>query len=168
MILTGEAIRRFIGRGEIVFSPYDRAGVNPNSINYHLGRELKVFDDAAGTWTGVELPEDGFELEPHRMYLGHTEEVIGSSLFAMRLIGCSSNGRQGLFLQLSADLGHTTSCHRWTLEIVAALPMRIYPGMVAGQVSFWHNTGIIQPTPATYALFNHACETQPPMIGAPS
>ncbi|MGW3043800.1 dCTP deaminase [Kitasatospora sp. NPDC001159] len=165
MILTGEAIRRFIAQGHIVFSPYDPAAVNPNSINYHLGRGLKVFDDHTGTWLEMKLPDEGFVLEPHRMYLGHTEETIGSTLFAMRLIGCSSNGRRGLFLQLSADLGHTTSCHRWTLEIVAALPIRIYPGMVAGQVSFWHNTGLIQPSSATYARFNHPCESQM-LIGA--
>ncbi|MFD7577774.1 deoxycytidine deaminase [Kitasatospora sp. NPDC059817] len=167
MILTSEAIRRFIAQGDIVFSPYDPAGVNPNSVNYHLGCGLKVFQDRTGTFVETELSDEGFVLEPHRMYLGHTEEQIGSSLFAMRLIGCSSNGRRGLFLQLSADLGHTTSCHRWTLEIVAALPIRIYPGMVAGQVSFWCNTGLIRPTSATYARFNHACESQP-LIGAPS
>ncbi|MFD7645679.1 deoxycytidine deaminase [Kitasatospora sp. NPDC059795] len=158
MILTGNAIRHAVGSGDIVFSPYDRAGVNPNSINYHLGRGLKVSDGDG--WSDVELPDDGFVLEPHRMYLGHTEEVIGSRQFAMRLIGCSSNGRRGLFLQLSADLGHTTSCHRWTLEIVAALPTRIRPGMVAGQVSFWRNAGRVVPSPATYANFNHACESQ--------
>ncbi len=81
----------------------------------------------------------------------------------MSLIGRSSMGRLGLFLQLSADLGHTTSCHRWTLEIVATRPIWIYPGMVIGQVSFWRNTGTLNPSPALYATFNDPCESR---IGA--
>lgn len=72
-------------------------------------------------------------------------------------------GRLGLFLQVSADLGHTTSCHRWTLEMVAARTIRVYPHMVIGQVSFWRNAGTIKPIPTRYAQFD---DPQESMIGA--
>lgn len=54
----------------------------------------------------------------------------------MSLIGRSSTGRLGLFLQVSADLGHTGAEHKWTLELVAAKPIKIYPNMIIGQISF--------------------------------
>ncbi len=163
MILTGPCIHEEVQASRIVIEPYRPEAVNPNSYNYRLGERLKHYDEHAGQFIEIPLPDDGYILRPHRMYLGHTQEVIGSSVYAMSLIGRSSMGRLGLFLQLSADLGHTTSCHRWTLEMVATRPIRIYPGMVVGQVSFWRNCGRLAPTQALYAAFNDPSESR---IGA--
>ena len=160
MILTGPFIEEEVRAGRIVVDPYRPEAVNPNSYNYRLGERLKHYDEHSGQFVEIRLPEDGYVLRPHRMYLGHTQEVIGSDVYAMSLIGRSSMGRLGLFLQVSADLGHTTSCHRWTLEIVAVRPIRIYPGMVVGQVSFWRNRGRLAPTPAVYATFNDPRESR--------
>ncbi|WP_030198074.1 deoxycytidine deaminase [Streptomyces sp. NRRL S-87] len=159
MILTGPRIEEEHAAGRIVITPFRADAVNPNSYNYRLGSTVKSFDATTRSWLAFELPEDGYVLAPGRMYLGHTEEVIGSDTYAMSLIGRSSMGRLGLFLQVSADLGHTTSCHRWTLEMVATRPLRIYPGMTVGQVSFWHNQGRVRPTPALYARFNEPHES---------
>lgn len=163
MILTGRRIAQGVLDGQIVIEPFRPEAVNPNSYNYRLGPLIKVYDTISGAFREAELPEDGFVLRPGLMYLGHTAEVIGSTHFAMKLIGRSSIGRLGLFVQVSADLGHTTSCHRWTLEMVATHPIRIYPDMVIGQVSFWRNAGAIEPAPALYARFNSPHES---MIGA--
>lgn len=76
----------------------------------------------------------------------------------MSLIGRSSVGRLGLFLQVSADLGHTTSQHQWTLELVAAKPIILYPNMKIGQVTFWNNCGVLKPDTFTYANFNYPYE----------
>ena len=46
-------------------------------------------------------------------------------------------GRLGVYLQVAADLGNLGAIHRWTLEIVACQPIRIYAEMIVGQVSFW-------------------------------
>ncbi len=73
--------------------------------------------------------------------MGNTFEKIGSSNYSMRLIGRSSVGRYGLFLQVSADLGHIGACHFWTLEIVPLQNIIVYPFMKIGQVSFWENYG---------------------------
>ena len=144
MILTGNSIKQSVESGEIIIQPFVEDQLNPNSYNYRLGREITYKEDD-GNYKTITLPEEGFVLEPHRVYLGHTFETLGSSKYAMSLIGRSSTGRLGLFLQVSADLGHTGSVHKWTLEIVAAQAIRIYPYMKIGQISFWENHGNISP-----------------------
>ena len=68
-------------------------------------------------------------------------------------------GRYGLFLQISANLGHTTSSHRWTLELYACKKIILYAGMNIGQVSFWTNRGEVRCYGKTYATFNAPMET---------
>ncbi len=157
MILTGTAIEIAQMEGEISISPFTPSQLNPNSYNYRLGKHLKVFKETKNgrsVFNDIEIPERGYVLQPHTMYLGHTKEIIGSKKYAMSLIGRSSMGRLGLFLQVSANLGHTTSCHQWTLELVAAKPIRLYPNMIIGQVTFWDNLGEIYDHPFTYANFS--------------
>lgn len=147
MILTGRKIKSEVMRGNIIIDPFDAFAINPNSYNYRIGTTLKVFShfsEGRAHFNEVLIPDDGMVLKPHQMYLGNTLEKIGSKKYAMSLIGRSSLGRYGLFLQLSANLGHTTAAHQWTLELVAAQPMIIYPRMVIGQVSFWVNKGKVK------------------------
>ncbi|MDX9855217.1 MAG: deoxycytidine deaminase [Candidatus Moranbacteria bacterium] len=167
MILTGSKIKEEINAGNIVIKPFSENQVNPNSYNYRLGSAIKVFnrfDGKKALFKEINIPEDGYVLEPRKMYLATTKEVIGSSKYAMSLIGRSSMGRYGLFLQVSANLGHTTSEHRWTLEIVAALPIRLYPGMIIGQVSFWNNFGTVKKYDGRYGRLNHPQESYVPLI----
>lgn len=157
MILTGSSISEAVESGDIFLQPFDRSMVNPNSYNYRLGSTLRCFEGYEGDkslFKTIVIPDEGYVLDPHQMYLGNTLEVIGSKKYAMSLIGRSSLGRLGLFLQISANLGHTTSCHQWTLEIVAVHPIRLYAGMKIGQVSFWNNCGHLIPSEFTYATYN--------------
>lgn len=140
MILTGSEIKKYIERGDIVIDPFCEDQLNPNSYNYRMGETL-TFKEDDGQYKTIKIPEEGFILYPNRVYLGSTWETLGSRKCAMSLIGRSSTGRLGLFLQVSADLGHTGSVHKWTLELVAAKPIRIYPKMITGQISFWLNEG---------------------------
>lgn len=165
MILTGSKIKEEVKKGDITIDPFSLEQVNPNSYNYRLGSVLKVFDKFDGTksiFREIGIPKEGYVLEPGKMYLATTKEVIGSSRYAMSLIGRSSMGRYGLFLQCSANLGHTTSKHRWTLEIVAAMPIRLYPEMIIGQVSFWKNYGSIEKYSGRYGFLNHPQESFAP------
>ena len=165
MILTGSKIAEEISTGDIFIDPFDENQINPNSYNYRLGNTLKVFDYFDGeksVFKKIKIPEDGYVLEPGKMYLGHTKETIGSSKYAMSLIGRSSLGRYGLFLQVSANLGHTTSRHKWTLELVAAKAIKLYPGMKIGQVSFWRNLGDVEKYNGKYGFLNHPQESYTP------
>lgn len=149
MILTGSEIRQEVKNGRIVVEPFDETCLNPNSYNYHLGKRIKiapleVIDPKQKmAWNEIEIPEEGLILQPNHLYLGNTLEKIGSSYFVTSLIGRSSVGRLGLYLQLSADLGQLGAIHHWTLEMTVVQPLRLYKGMVIGQVSFWMPVGEI-------------------------
>src|SRR5690349_18996298 len=111
MILTGPAIHEAVTNGTITIDPFEPRLLNPNSYNYHLGSQLEELTsqpadptEPAVTRT-INLTDDGFVLQPGTVYLGTTAETIGSSRFVTSLIGRSSMGRLGCFLQISADLG---------------------------------------------------------------
>lgn len=165
MILTGSKIAEEVRAGNIIIDPFNEDQINPNSYNYRLGSTLKIFDSFDGeksVFSEIEIPENGYVLEPGKMYLGHTMEIIGSSKYAMSLIGRSSMGRYGLFLQVSANLGHTTSKHKWTLELVAVKAIKLYPGMKIGQVSFWRNFGDVEKYDGRYGFLNYPQESYTP------
>jgi dCTP deaminase len=153
LILTGPAIASAVKSQQIHIAPFDSELLNPNSYNYRLGRELLVLNDDvldAGRQPATnrfEIPDDGFVLQPKTIYLGHTHEIIGSDVYVPSLIGRSSMGRLGLFLQITADLGHIGTDHRWTLELTVVQPLRVYAGMRIGQVSFWKADHSNSPDP---------------------
>ena len=147
MILTGHEIQRQVEAGRIQISPFTPEQLNPNSYNYRIGRELiELTDQPLDPRKRCEqrihqLPEEGFLIHPRRLYLAHTAEQIGSQHYVTTLIGRSTMGRLGLWLQISADLGHLGPAHRWTLELKVVQPLWLYPGMLVGQVSFWRPRG---------------------------
>jgi dCTP deaminase len=166
VILTGREIVRQRERGALTIEPFSLEQLNPVSYNYRLAGALRTHRAAViDTHAGHELqefplPEHGAVLQPGRVYLGTTVERIGSGLFVPSLIGRSSLGRLGVFLQFSADLGNVGSCHRWTLEIKVVHPTRVYPGMVAGQVTFWATIGAHRRYDGHFGRLNEA--TVPP------
>src|SRR5471030_258611 len=144
MILTGSAIRQSIANKDIFFEPFDSRAINPNSINYRLGDRLhQVEVDHENKINHTPVPFDGerFLLLKDKLYLGHTHEIIGSKKYVASLIGRSSIGRLGLFVQVSANLGQMGAIHRWTLELFPTQDIYVYPGQTIGQVSFWTTHG---------------------------
>lgn len=140
MILTGSAIKQAVESGDITIDPFTPEAINPNSYNYRLGSDIYLVEtSAAGKHRRrkMEPVDDRILLKKGRLYLGHTLERIGSHKYVTSLIGRSSIGRLGIFVQISANLGHMGAIHRWTLEIVTALDVYVYPGQTFGQVSFW-------------------------------
>lgn len=147
MILSGMKIIDEINKKNINIEPFDEEMLNPNSYNYRLGNELleitdEVIDPKKKTsYKTIKLTADGYVLKPHRLYLASTLEKIGSNKYVTQLIGRSSIGRMGLFLQVTAPLGHVGCNHCWTLELKAVQPFRVYPEMKIGQVTFWRLYG---------------------------
>lgn len=148
MILTGAQIKQEVHDGTISIVPFKDDLINPNSYNYRLGNKLLVMDDEVldvrvqPTTREITIPEEGYVLRQGITYLGFTVEAIGSTKFVPSLIGRSSLGRLGLFLQITADLGHIGTHHCWTLELKVVQPLRVYPNMRIGQVSFWKPDGL--------------------------
>ena len=112
MILTGEEIIRQVAFGRIHISPFIKKNINPNSYNYRLAPELlEIVDNpidpkSEQQFCKIQIPEEGFMLLPGHLYLGSTMEEFGSDYYVTSLIGRSSVGRLGIFLQITADLGH--------------------------------------------------------------
>jgi dCTP deaminase len=147
MILTGPEIHRQIGLGRIIIEPYDPANINPNSYNFHLGRSIKIYDEAVldpsrpNAFHEIEIPKSGLMLRPERLYLGHIEEQIGSEWYVPIMRGRSSIGRLGIFINITSDLVDLGAIGRWTMQLHAVQPARIYTGMSIGQMTFWEVLG---------------------------
>ena len=162
MILTGSEIEKQVEAGVITIDPFLKKNINPNSYNYHLDKYyIEIGPDTVidsrnptNTLSPKEIPDEGLILHPDSYYLCNTQETIGSQKFVTSLIGKSSMGRLGIYLQISANLGHQNETHKWTLEIRCLKPVRIYAGMIIGQVTFWNVTGDVVHSSGYYTNFD--------------
>jgi dCTP deaminase len=141
VILSGQEIAAARQRGEIEIEPFCTAQLNPNSYDFCLAPKIIEISPEADQPVEIDVGPDGHLLLPGRLYLGCTAEVIGSANYATTLLGRSSIGRLGLFLNITADLGHCGASSQWTLEMTVVQPLRIYAGMRIGQVAFWTQLG---------------------------
>ena len=147
MILTGPEIAAQVQAGRIHIDPFSDDRVNPNSYDFHLSDHLIAYEHAdldtaiANPTQRMTFPTSGMILRPDRVYLGSTLEVMGSEHYVPIIRGKSSLARLGLFINMTADLIDLGSINRWTLQLHAIQPLRIYPGMLIGQVTFWTPTG---------------------------
>lgn len=149
MILTGDEIHNQVAMEHITISPFDAKYLTTNSYDFHLGETIKINRDKIidpkkkGSFEEIPIPEEGYTLEPDTLYLGHTQEIIGSDFYVPIIRGRSSTGRIGLFVHITADLIDIGSMNQLTLMMHATQPVKIYPGMKIGQVTFWVPTGDI-------------------------
>ncbi|WP_416975822.1 dCTP deaminase domain-containing protein [Streptomyces sp. 4F14] len=149
MILTGPEITHRVKSGEITIEPFDPGCVSPNSYDFHLSEDIGWYREDVldcrtdNPFVRGTIPADGLVLEPHRIYLASTVETMGSEHFVPIIRARSSTARLGLFVHVTADLIDIGSINRWTLQLHAVQPVRIYPGMRVGQVTFWRPLGRI-------------------------
>lgn len=147
MILTGSEILKNYEENKLIIEPFNKSHLNPNSYNFTLGKKLLVYSDYVldtkkeNSFRELEIPEEGLTLAPGTVYLGHTEEVIGSEYFVPVIRGRSSIGRLGLFINITADLIDLGAIGQLTLQLNAVQPVTIYSGMQIGQVTFWAISG---------------------------
>lgn len=146
MILTGAAIAAAHAAGEITIEPFDPTRLSPNAYDWQLGETLHacggVLDAARPTSvTEIPLAAAGFVLRPGVLYLGDTYEKTRSERYAQLLNGNRTIGSLGIWVHVSAPLGHQGHAIRWTLEIRAARSVRIYPRMTFGKLTFLHAHG---------------------------
>jgi dCTP deaminase len=148
MILTGSAIAAAIERGDITITPYDPRQLSPNAYDWHLGDRIRICDaalDAARPtrYREATIPGTGVLLWPGVLYLGITQERTCSDRYAQFLNGDRTIGALGIWVHVSAPLGHIGHAIAWTLEIRVARPVRVYPGMTFGKLVFLHPFGAV-------------------------
>lgn len=150
MILTGQQIVHEVTSGAIHIDPFVQAQINPNSYNFRLGSKLVVYQDKIldvkkdNPSKTIEIPGEGLVLQPDTLYLGHTMEIMGSNHYVPIIRGRSSIGRMGIFINITADLIDIGSINQWTLQLHVVQPVRVYAGMLIGQVTFWKVRGEIE------------------------
>lgn len=143
MIITGKEIAKQVRLKRIIIEPYETSRITTNSYDLTLGDaylryEERVLDPAKKPrYTISKIPKRGIVLKPGDFILGHSAEKIGSNHYVPIIHAKSSIARLGLFVHVTADLIDIGSKGNVTFQLYATLPVRIYPGMLIGQVSFW-------------------------------
>ena len=141
-MLTGKEILKQIKKGNIVIEPFDKRRINPNSYNITLSNELLVYDNEMldakkkNTTKTIIIPEDGYVLQPNKLYLGRTNEYTKTKKFVPCISGRSSIGRLGICVHITAGFGDVGFEGTWTLEITCVHPVKIYPNMQIGQIYY--------------------------------
>ncbi|MGI9156784.1 MAG: dCTP deaminase [Marmoricola sp.] len=152
MLLSDRDILAEIDDGRVRLDPWDRAMVQPSSIDMRLDRFFRVFEnhrygliDPAEAQDDLtrEVEPDGdepFILHPGEFVLGSTyEQVSLPDDVAARVEGKSSLGRLGLLTHATAGFIDPGFSGHVTLELanVANLPIKLWPGMKIGQLCFF-------------------------------
>jgi len=150
MILTGKEIKKNLQEKKIVIDKFDESHLNPNSYNFTLSNKLLIYKNfvldakVKNEVTEITIPEEGYTLANNVVYLGCTQEIIGSDYFVPIIRGRSSIGRLGLFVNITSDLIDIGAVGQVTLQLTAVQPVIVYPGMQVGQVTFWKPMGNIE------------------------
>lgn len=157
MILSDSKILEEIANGNIVISPFERSQLGSNSYDVRLGKWLRVYDknqmqlewddirieniehiDAKkdNPTIDIEIPEEGFILMPNQLYLGATVEHTETYKHLMFIDGKSSVGRLGIDIHATAGVADVGFIGTLTLEISVKIPVKIYPNMLIGQLTY--------------------------------
>jgi dCTP deaminase len=156
MILAGKEIQDGVKTGRIVIDPFDPARLGPNSYDFSLGDRCRTYIAPmldvrlCNETIEREIDDDGLLISPSQLFLVNTRERIGSTHYVPIIRGRSSTGRLGLFIDITADLIDVGSINQLTLQLHSILPVRIYPGMIIGQVTFWLIKGDVAPYRGKY------------------
>jgi dCTP deaminase len=142
MILTGNEIMKRLNK-EIFIEPFNPERVNPNSYNLSLADELMVYTEdildpkKENKTDTIIIPEEGYMLEPGKVYLARTSEYTKTFNLVPMIIGRSSLGRLGLAVHVTSGFGDVGFCGYWTMQLICVQRMKIYPGMKICQI-FYH------------------------------
>ncbi len=167
MILSGHQIQSRL-QSDILIEPFDESRLNPNSYNLSLHNELMTYEEVvldmrkANRVRRIEIPREGYVLNPNKLYLGRTAERTETHNLVPMIEGRSSIARLGLFVHVTAGFGDVGFCGFWTLEMFAVQPVRIYPGISICQIFYHEITGEISEYESNKYQNNH--DIQPSLL----
>ena len=150
MILTGDKIKKEVLKGKITLEPFISSNVTTNSYDLCLGNILIQYVEdildpkKENQYKEILIPEEGMILPKNSFFLASSREKIGSNFYVPMIHAKSGIARLGLFVHVTADLVDIGYCGEITFQLYATLPVKIYPGMRLGQVSFWVPKGEIK------------------------
>jgi len=148
-ILSDSEILEEIKKGNIIIEPFNKKCLGTNSYDVHLGRFLKVYIDEIidakkkNLTKVIEIPKEGFVLNPRNFYLGSTMEYTETYRFVPFLEGKSSTGRLAISIHETAGKGDAGFKGYWTLEMKVGHAVRVYARMPIGQIIYHDIIGAI-------------------------
>ena len=152
-MLSDKDIKKSLKNKEIQITPLDENYIQPSSVDLRVGSDFRVFENHKYSHIDPKAEqndlttlvnssqEEPFVLHPGEFVLGTTyENVTLSNKIVARLEGKSSLGRIGLLIHSTAGFVDPGFSGYLTLELsnVANLPIKIYPEMKIGQISFYY------------------------------
>ena len=161
-MLSDKDIKKSLKNKEIQITPLDENYIQPSSVDLRVGSDFRVFENHKYSHIDPKVEqndlttlvnssqEEPFVLHPGEFVLGTTyEKVTLSNKIVARLEGKSSLGRIGLLIHSTAGFVDPGFSGYLTLELsnVANLPIKIYPEMKIGQISFYY---LNSPSESTY------------------
>ena len=151
MLLSDGTIRAMLSDGSLSLDPIDDEQIQPSSVDVRLDGVLRVFRNHTAVCIDPMEPTEAltepvavgaghaFILHPSEFVLGSTVEQVGlPDDLVGRVEGKSSLGRVGLLIHATAGFIDPGFRGQITLELsnVASLPIKLWPGMKIGQISF--------------------------------
>lgn len=169
MNLSDSIILKEIQNGNIILEPFNVDYLNPNSVDLTLNPVYKTMDRHKHIMTygsdpyvhgGVyfdcknenffiekTMGPEGLILQPGELYIYHTNEKIGvKNNIRGTVMGKSSLGRLGLFVHVTAGFVDTGFEGSLVLEMVATIPIKVYPNQKICQIEFVRVEGDINQT----------------------
>lgn len=156
MILTGKSIEACVKTGDIVISPFTEESITTNSYDLTLGNTFIRYNEEIidpkknNRHEVIDCGPEGIMLGKGDFLLAHSVEKIGSNKYVPIIHAKSSIARLGLFVHVTADLIDIGSFGCVTFQLHSTLPIRLFPGMKIGQVTFWKPLGDIVPYDGKY------------------
>lgn len=167
MILSDRHIELAIKAGDIIIEPFDKKQLGTNSYDVRLAPTIAWYEDkildAKQDHEVIykDIPEEGIVLVPNQLYLGVTEEYVGSSKYVPILDGKSSAGRLGISVHVTAGRGDVGFFNHWTMEIFVIQAVKVYAGMPLGQFIFYESTEVDVPYDKKPSAKYHGREKRP-------
>ena len=170
MLLSDRDILKALDASSLLIEPLDRGQIQPASVDIRLGASFRRYLRSDATVIDSEAPQaqvtetfevapgDSLLLQPHELILGCSMERLRlPEGIAGILEGKSSLGRLGMFMHTNAGLIDPGFEGTITLNLlnVAALPIKIRPGMRIGQLCLFQLSSNAQRPYGSVGLNSH-------------
>jgi dCTP deaminase len=149
MTLSDSAILEAINDGIIEIKPFNVKSLGSNSYDVHLSKYIATYESSIldakkhNRINHFEILEEGYVLNPNRIYLASIQEYTYSKTTVPVIHGKSSIGRLGIDIHATAGFGDVGFRGYFTLELSVKQPVRIYSGMPIGQIEWREVVGVV-------------------------
>lgn len=140
-MLNDSGIKEELKRGNIYVDNGEN-NVGKNYIDVTLNNSLKIYKndilecDQKNETEEIIIGEEGYDLQPGKLYLGRINEYTKTYNFVPLLSGLPELATGGMEIHVTAGFGDNGFEGTWTLEIWCTNVTHIYPGMKIGRLYY--------------------------------